>query len=187
MRRLVVLVALVGVCVSATTAGAWSSVADVRDPLALILSSSDLPSGAEYSTMSLPGSTIEGLASIGIQARGATFHASVEIASTKLRSYDGAVFVTGSAAQAAKLYALSVREARKRPNKTTTLHLPRYGDAQLARFFVGASSVELLVRKKAVLWTLRIEGSGQLVRSEAELTADLKSRASRQARRLGAG
>jgi hypothetical protein len=168
-----------------TAAGATASIA--ADPLTTILQKADLPAKADYTSAALPPSTIKGLAAIGIQAKGATFHASVKISGTKAHSFDGVLFLTGSAAQAAKLYALSVREAKKRPNKTTMLRLPRFGDAQFARYFVGASSAELLVRKRTAVWILQVQGSGLLVRSQAALTGDLKTYGSKQARRVGSG
>jgi hypothetical protein len=182
-RPIILAVVAAAVAVFAAAAGASTA----ADPLKAILQKADLPAKAEYASAPLPSRTIEGLASIGIQAKGATFHASVQVSGTKAHSFDGVLFLTGSAAQAAKLYALSVREARKRPNATTALALPRLGDAQFARSFVGASSAELLVRKQAAVWILQVEGSGLLVRSRAELTADLRTYGSKQARRVAAG
>jgi hypothetical protein len=173
--------------VFAAAVGAARAAEPAGDPMKIVLQEHDLPAKADYSSLSLPARTVKGLASIGVRATGATFHASLPVSSTKALSYDGVLFVTGSMAQAAKLYALSVREARKRPNKTTALRLPRYGDTQFARSFVDASTVELLVRTKSVVWTLQIGGTGLLVRSEAELTAELRKYAARQARRVGAG
>jgi hypothetical protein len=182
-HRSILAVAAFVVAVSAAAAGASTA----ADPLTTILQKADLPARAEYASAPLPSRTIKGLASIGIQAKGATFHASVQVSGTKARSFDGVLFLTGSPAQAEKLYALSVREARKRPNRTTALELPRFGDAQFARSFVGASSAELLVRDHAAVWILQVEGSGLLVRSRAALTADLKAYGSKQARRVDAG
>lgn len=101
----------------AAAAGAVPAADSAGDRLKSILQKPDLPAKADYSSMPLPARTIAGLASIGVRAKGATFHAS-----------------TGNSAQAAKLYLLSVREARKRPNRTTALWLPRYGDAQFGHY-----------------------------------------------------
>lgn len=109
----------------------------------------------------------------------------------------GWVIATPNAAQARKAFTAAQKglESWRRMIGTprlTPLSLPSYGNQQKAGLDeidpgTGIGYGTLLVRKNSVVWFLHVAHERRPPRSRAELIADLRRFASKQARRVGAG
>lgn len=190
MRVAMTLAVLLMSAVCAASAVAASA---AKDPLSLVLRKADFPAGATYEADDGDYTQFRyRLDSGGVSFESATFQG-ISYSSTKGSLHvTGSVFVTPSAAQAKKGFTLvkSRKEFFWAPTKRP-LSLPSYGDQQYVLHDPaggeGIWTANVVVRKRATLWALRVLSERRPAVSRAAFLASVKTYASKQRARVGGG
>lgn len=172
--------------------------AKAKDPATMILRKADVPGVQAYDD----GDELEHLIEEPLDAAGVDYQAATYtvLAHSEAKGslhVIGWVITTANAAQAKKAYAAAQKGLERlrlsaRTPKLTPLSLPSYGNQQLAGIDeidrgTGIGFGRLLVRKNNVVWFLHVLHERRPPRTRAELIADLKTYATKQKTRVGAG
>jgi hypothetical protein len=169
-----------------------------KDPSTLILRKADFAAGANYDSNDNDDRGLDN----ALDARGLDVEAASYLGMTYSRAkgslqVSGAVWTPSSVAEAKKVFAIVKKERatffrRIGSMKQTVAVRPTYGNQQSARYDPaggeGIASMELLVRRNAVVWLLyvNVERRPNIPR-KAEVLGQLRKYAAKQKRRVGAG
>ena len=190
----------VALAIALAVLGTSVAAAAVKDPLRLMLRQADLPRGATWEAdYGLDDYLEDALRASGLSGRAAHYFAAASYSKEKgLLRVSGRVITTPSAAQASKALAV-VKKAddtfRQRVGRgdlrMTPIALPSFGDQQVARIdrfdSSGIGTIELYVRKRAVVWYLRVVLERRPPLPNATLVDELERYATKQKTRVGAG
>ena len=190
MRTTTLLLALVMGAVCAVSAVA-ASVA--KDPMGLVLRKADFPAGTTFEADDGDYTQFRyRLEAGGVSFESATFQGISYSSAKGSLHVTGTVFVTPTVAQARKGFTLmkSRREffwaSTERP-----LSVPSFGDQQYVLHDPAAGEgiwiANLVVRKRATLWALRVLHERRPAISKAEFLASMRTYAHKQRARVGGG
>ena len=172
--------------------------ATAKNPATLILRQADIGRGATYEADDEVEHYVEEpLDAAGVDYEEATyFGLSYSKAKGSLR-VSGWVIVTPNAAHARKAFAAAQKGQASwlrtiRSPKLSPLTLPSFGNQQAAGLDeidpgTGIGYATLLARKNTAVWFLHVGHERRPPRSRAELIADLRRFAAKQAQRVGGG
>ena len=180
--------------------GTSAAAAAVKDPLRLMLRQADMPRGATWEAdYGLDDYLEDALSASGLTGRAAQYAAAASYSKEKgLLRVSGRVISTPSAAQARRALAV-VKKAddtyRQRVGRgvlrMTPIALPSFGDQQIARIdrfdSSGIGTIELYVRKRAIVWYVRVALERRPLLPNAALVDELERYAAKQKTRVGAG
>jgi hypothetical protein len=180
--------------------GTSVAAAAVKDPMQLMLRQADMPRGATLeSEDGLDDYLEDALRASGLSGRAAHYAAAASYSKEKgFLRVSGRVITTSSAAQASKALAV-VKKAddtfRQRVGRDsvqmTPIALPFYGDQQIARIdrfdSSGIGTIELYVRKRSVVWYVRVALERRPLLPNTALVDELERYAAKQKTRVGAG
>jgi hypothetical protein len=179
--------------VLAATALAGSA---AKDPSSLILRKADFSATAQYDrTVGEDSGITDALAAHGIKVHAASYlGVSFSRAKGSLK-VSGAVFTPASVAIAKRAFTIAKKQRdtfwKRIGAQTRPIGVLLYGQQQFARLDpfdpTGIGTIELLVRRNAVLWLLTVNLERRPPPSTSELLGDLKKYASKQKTRIGAG
>ena len=180
--------------------GTSVAAAVVKDPLRLMLRQADMPRGATLEAeYGLDDYLEDALRASGLSGRAAHYVAAASYSKEKgLLRVSGRVITTSSAAQASKALAVVKKSDdtfRQRVGRgvprMTPIALPSFGDQQIARIdrfdSSGIGTIELYVRKRAVVWYVRVALERRPLLPNAALVDELERYATKQKTRVGAG
>jgi hypothetical protein len=182
--------------VVAIVAGTAHAASAGKDPMTLILRQGDLPRGAIYEADDDDNMAVEeAIADRDIAVDEASYWGSTYSKAKGSVAVTGVVFVAGNIGAAKKVFPIAKKRRDvfwKNAGPTTAPVVPRFGDQQHARISppdagTGIGSVELIVRKKSIVWLLNVNIERRPARSKAELLGELKTYARKQQRRIGTG
>jgi hypothetical protein len=197
-RRRASRVALTVTTAALVVAGASLAAATAKNPATMILRKADVPGVQAYDD----GDELEHLIEEPLEAAGVDYEAATYtvLAHSEAKGslhVIGWVITTADAAQAKKAYAAAQKGLERlrlsaRTPKLTPLSLPSYGNQQMAGLDeidrgTGIGFGRLLVRKNTVVWFVHVLNERRPPRTRAELIADLKTYATKQKTRVGAG
>lgn len=189
MRVATVFLAAVA-AMAATTAIAATS---AKDPTTLVLRKSDVPRNATYEANDYEdlGFT-QRLGAAGVQVSAANYLAFAYSPTKGSLMVSGVVMTTASPAQARKGLALAKKQRDAFWKRTaSTVRVPSYGDQQFARYQAagneGIGTVEVLVRKRSVIWLLNVKSERRPAIPRAELFREFATYAGKQRARVGRG
>jgi hypothetical protein len=179
--------------------GTSVAAAVVKDPLRLLLRQADMPRGATLEAeYGLDDYLEDALRASGLSGRAAHYAAASYSKEKGLLRVSGRVITTSSAAQASKALAV-VKKAddafRQRVGRgvlrMTPIALQSFGDQQIARIdrfdSSGIGTIELYVRKRAIVWYVRVVLERRPLLPNAALVDELERYAAKQKTRVGAG
>jgi hypothetical protein len=187
--------ATIAVIIFTTLAVAAAAPAAPRtvDPTALVLRKADVPANATYEANDYEdlGFTRR-LAAAGVQVEAANYLAFAFSSTKGSLMVSGVVLSAPSVAQARKGFALAKKQLDAFWRRTAApVSVPSYGDQQFARYQPaggeGIGTVELLVRKRTVIWLLNVKSERRPAVQRAELFAELAKYARKQQARVGRG
>ncbi len=168
------------------------------DPLRIVLQKADFPAGVAVDPTR---SEAAGLSAYGIKGlKGAntwvTFPAGGSVKTSvgdfpKTWRVEADVLVSPNASGAKRIFGLdSSGGGPQGAPVSAKVKLPSYGDEQVAFVWVTAQGAQgsLIVRKQNVAWQLRVASApAQWRATKAQVLAQLKGYAAKQARRIGSG
>lgn len=189
-------ISLAVLAAAAVSTGALAAIA-AKDPKALILRKVDFAATASYDSSSGDDIGIQdALEAQGLEVDAAGYLGATYSKSKGLLQVSGVVWTPARIGEAKKAFAVATRQRdafwkRSKEAKKTTV-LPAYGDQQFARYDPagreGIGVLELLVRRKAVVWLLNVRVERRpAVPTKAELLGQLRKYAAKQRRRVGTG
>lgn len=161
----------------------------------MILRQSDLPRAQYEADDDLDSYLKQPLQAAGLSGRAAQYYGLTYSQQKGSLQVSGVVITVATAAAAQKALAIvkKARDTTLRPvaSDWTTLSLPSYGDQQIALVNPpgneGLGFVELIVRKKTVVWLLYVSLERRPKPPVSEIVADVKRYAAKLKQRVGTG
>lgn len=191
--RAVALAAVTAALVSTSALAAPAA----KDPSTLILQKKDFPAGADYDTSSANDFDLKAtLAKKGLRVGVAAYLGATFSAKQGQLQVKGAVITTPSVAQAKTAFTQTVSARQSFWKQIAAPYkpmngIPSYGDQQQAfgksPSVIHDGSIDVVVRKRTVVWVMEIVLSRQPVPKMSEIVADLNTYASKQKARVKDG
>jgi len=184
--------ALLALCIAPMAAAG----AAIKNPSTMILRQADLPGATYEAEASLDDYLKKPLQAAGLSGKAAQYLGVTYSERKGSLKVSGVVLTVASAAEARRVFTIT-KKARDRFVRSagvrdwTAVSVPSYGNQQRARVSPpgneGIAIAELIVRKNTAVWLLYVVLERRPRPLVSEVVSDLKSFASKQQRRVGAG
>lgn len=190
--RTVLSTVVLALCMSASAIAGGTA----KSPASLILHKADFPAATEYDwDVGEESGITDALKASGLEVQAASYLGMTYSRAKGGLRVSGGVFTTPSAAIAKRAFTIAKKQRdtfwKRFGEQTKPISVPLYGQQQFARIdpldSTGIGTIELLVRRNAVLWLLAVNLERRPPPSTAELLGDLKTYASKQRARVGTG
>lgn len=191
-------VALAAITMSLVVVATSPAAAIAKNPATMILRQADIGRGATYEADDYVDQHYDdALDAAGVDFEEANYFGLTYSEAKGSLRVSGWVIVTPSPARARKAFTAGLKGQAAwlrtiRSPKLAPLTLPSYGNQQAAGLDAidpgtGIGYATILVRKNTVVWFLHVGHERRPPRSRADLIADLRRLAAKQAQRVGGG